>query len=1117
MAFRQVRAVGASARRSWAIFAAVVVVASVFVLPSAASQYASHGPNLAPAASLPTTARPESRQLAAPPPASAKATPDLPSASAGVVTRTIFPGFNTSLPGSFTSSVGAWTFGSPTYVPTTDTLWFPQRSVSVPGYPYPSVAPAAVFNLSTGGFDRLVTNLSNASALAYDPGNGDIYATIPALDSVVAIDPRTGAIVASQIPVGSSPAALAFDPNADHLFVANSGSSNVTVIDTVDNKVSIDSVPVGTDPVSLAFDPQDELVFVANGGTNAVSVINATNPSAPLPKINLVYGDASEVAYSPQSDTVVAAVPASDFATVIDASVPAAIRQDLPVGTGITAAVASANGTEFVLANSTGTDVVILNSSAPTSVTDKIAVYRNATQLALNPESGLVYCWTSASRVLEALNLSTNVATPATSTAFPAPVSLTYLGGVDRAYAASTDGSMILGLDPTRLEQDSVPIVTAALPLSVVADASTGRLYVGTSNGVDVYNAFTGNLIGTVASLTGNCTQLVLDHADNFLWLENTIEGVDAVNLTTLRVEIPTGVVTPPGAEQGIAVDSFDSEVFILVSLTSVTVLSSRTGVVLAPTVIAGTNVTSLAFDATDDQIYAAGDAVSLVDGVSLAVDGGPIALGGEHRVLGAVYESSREDLYIATTGLLAKNQGAVTVIDGSSVPAGGLSTTEIPVGVEPDAFGIVPIAGAGLSGLATIWVANELSGTISVLSTPPTITYFASTPNIIERGQSTAIEVAFQGGAGTVTIAFRGIPSGCSSMSLTSMNCTPTSTGVFRLTVNVTDSLGVTANASTTLTVLSALALSTAFSPSTFPTVDVGVPLVGTMTGSDGLPPYAFVWEFGDGNHSTGPKASHAYTRPGIYALTAAVWDSAGATANSSIAVDVVPVASVAIVLHPGNVTDVDFPVSLSASVTGGTGPSQQNWTFGDGTEALGGSAVHAWTRPGSYDVTFGYIDSLGVVTNRTVTIIVHPGLTATFSSENASATEPAAPAAPVTFSSSILGGTPPYSLTWSFGDGAMGSGESVTHRYASEGTYTVGVTLIDAVGATVQTNLSIVVASTSSSGGGFTSLAGGFGSGLFLGLLLGGVLAAVVLFAARPRKGQRPPENPVLPYVPP
>src|SRR5437879_12907427 len=44
-----------------------------------------------------------------------------------------------------------------------------------------------------------------------------------------------------------------------------------------------------------------------------------------------------------------------------------------------------------------------------------------------------------------------------------------------------------------------------------------------------------------------------------------------------------------------------------------------------------------------------------------------------------------------------------------------------------------------------------------------------------------------------------------------------------------------------------------------------------------------------------------------------------------------------------------------------------------------------------------------------------------------------------PVTFSSTATGGTGPYTVSWSFGDGSTGSGATVAHSYSTAQTYTV------------------------------------------------------------------------------
>jgi PKD repeat protein len=58
--------------------------------------------------------------------------------------------------------------------------------------------------------------------------------------------------------------------------------------------------------------------------------------------------------------------------------------------------------------------------------------------------------------------------------------------------------------------------------------------------------------------------------------------------------------------------------------------------------------------------------------------------------------------------------------------------------------------------------------------------------------------------------------------------------------------------------------------------------------------------------------------------------------------------------------------------------------------------------------------------------------------------------------------------SYAWSFGDGASGSGASVTHRYAAAGNYTVTLTVTDDSGTTATATRSIAVAAAPPPGGG-------------------------------------------------
>lgn len=63
--------------------------------------------------------------------------------------------------------------------------------------------------------------------------------------------------------------------------------------------------------------------------------------------------------------------------------------------------------------------------------------------------------------------------------------------------------------------------------------------------------------------------------------------------------------------------------------------------------------------------------------------------------------------------------------------------------------------------------------------------------------------------------------------------------------------------------------------------------------------------------------------------------------------------------------------------------------------------------------------------------------------------------------FRASVIGGAPPYSFTWNFGDGSAGSGSNVTHVYAAGGRYDMRLTVTDDAGATAAAGIVLDVIS--------------------------------------------------------
>src|SRR5205807_5603439 len=89
------------------------------------------------------------------------------------------------------------------------------------------------------------------------------------------------------------------------------------------------------------------------------------------------------------------------------------------------------------------------------------------------------------------------------------------------------------------------------------------------------------------------------------------------------------------------------------------------------------------------------------------------------------------------------------------------------------------------------------------------------------------------------------------------------------------------------------------------------------------------------------------------------------------------------------------------------------------------------------------------------TVTSPPPPALTASFTFSPANPQVGQA----VSFTGSASGGTQPYTYSWTFGDGGIGSGSSVTHSYQAAGSYNVVLTVIDAAGQTASSTQTVTV----------------------------------------------------------
>ncbi len=590
--------------------------------------------------------------------------------------------------------------------------------------------------------------------------------------------------------------------------------------------------------------------------------------------------------------------------------------------------------------------------------------------------------------------------------------------------------------------------------------------------------------------------------------------GLVALHLAGLTPAYSIGVPTGLVSQQTMTLDPAVGELFVVnTSSGELEVVDAASGRVVVPALLAGTGLTSVAYDAADGAVYALGANISVIDPTTNSVVGAPIPLPTHALATGLAYDPTRELLYASMTTGGAAYAGAISVLDGSSVVASRASLVSMAVGEMPFDPDPVSLLGSAAPAAGAVVVANTHSGTLSEIASLPQITFFAASPSAVDVNATTHVLLGYVGGTGPVTVAYAGLPPGCLSANVLSLNCTPTANGSYTLTATATDALGHSASASTNLTVGARLTALLALTPGPVPSLDAGGSLSAQVTVAGGIPNYGASWDFGDGGTATGLSVVHAYSTAGTYLLTVTVADSTGSTVSVNSVVEVQPRPVTAVATSPGNVTDVGQTIDLSATVSGGSSPTVEEWTFGDGTNATGLNVSHSFSRAGQYAVLFHYEDARGVYANRTENVTVNPDLSGTFYAVGLNATDSVRVGTGVEFRAAFQMGTPPYSVDWSFGDGSSASGIDVVHAYAGPGAYSINVTLVDAAGARVSAQLPFTITPSVTSP---TALGTGSSlAALFLGLIVGGTIAAVVLhFAHRSRR--RPP-HPPSPYVPP
>jgi Cysteine protease len=157
-------------------------------------------------------------------------------------------------------------------------------------------------------------------------------------------------------------------------------------------------------------------------------------------------------------------------------------------------------------------------------------------------------------------------------------------------------------------------------------------------------------------------------------------------------------------------------------------------------------------------------------------------------------------------------------------------------------------------------------------------------------------------------------------------------------------------------------------------------------------------------------------------------------------------------------NPTSGSAPLNVAFNDTSTGTPTKWKWNFGDkGTSTLQ-NPTHKYSKTGNYTVSLTVSNAAGSNTTTKpnyITVVAKP--VANLASNVTSGKVPFT----VFFTDKSSGS--PTSWNWDFGDGATSTDKNPTHQYLEEGSYTVKLTVTNAVGNNTVTKTNYVKATTS------------------------------------------------------
>ncbi len=624
-------------------------------------------------------------------------------------------------------------------------------------------------------------------AITLDSSNGDLYVADSSTNNVSVIDGSSNT-VATSITVGNYPDGIDYDAADGDVYVANYGSANVSVISGSSNKV-LTSLSGMEDPAGVTYDDEDGDIYVA--GHSNVTILNGTTVVAVVG-----VGTSSElsgIAYDPSNNWVyVTDGGAGDVYVLSGTSLVATVNADL---SGPDCAMFDPGVGDVLIGGEQGVSEIggtslIATISLAWNTIDRPAEYVES--LGYDPVTGYAFVATTTPDEISVINGSTPIGAPFTD--------------------------------------------LHSYPTAIVFDPSDNDLYVTAAQGWAVWVLNGSAYYPSISSFVGTPSSIELGSTIPTITL--TVQALPGEGPISYSYSgLPSSCVSADTSSLACTPEAAGSYLVVVRVNDS---LGNSVQTAMGFDVVDPVTVTATAVqDPTD---AGAGVAFEAIPSQGLA----PYSYAWSFGDGGSSTAKDPTHAYAATGGYVA----TVWVNDSG----GGSAKTTLSITVDPELISVVTLSNATLALGQTFSLTNSVSGGVAPYtyfyqSLPPgcvsvdsptigclptqsgnyTIEAFVRDANNVLVGVNTTLLVDFEftvvapsrspveqpltvrvtpeGGYGTITYTYAGLPSGCAPADAPTITCTPNRTGDYEISITIEDAVGNRGNRVVTVDIVPARA----------------------------------------------------------------------------------------------------------------------------------------------------------------------------------------------------------------------------------------------------------------------------------------------------------------------